>query len=183
MHSFHTWKKVKNEKKIKNLIIFMQLQLVEFLYSFFYYVFHQISFFFAEYLHCLKNWLSWSFHSYTEFMKNIVFLKNHHQYRRNLSQNLKIKIYFTIKENAKQLSWSFVNIVKVLDSQSCPSLCNPSKNTGVSNHFPLHEIFWTEGLNLSLLHCRWIIYCLSHQGSPSYSKVAMKHERFMEASW
>ena len=103
--------------------------------------------FFIKYLFSLLNiciaWLSWSFHSYTEFMKNIVFLKNHHQYRRNLSQKLKVKIYFTIKENAKQLSWSFVNIVKVLDSRSCPSLCNPSKNTGVSNHFPLQEIFWT----------------------------------------
>ena len=27
------------------------------------------------------------------------------------------------------------------------------------------EIFLTQGLNLGLLHCRWILYCLSHQGS------------------
>ena len=26
-------------------------------------------------------------------------------------------------------------------------------------------IFLTQGLNLGLLHCRWILYCLSHQGS------------------
>ena len=27
--------------------------------------------------------------------------------------------------------------------------------------------FSTQGLNLHLLHCRQIVYCLSHQGSPS----------------
>ena len=27
-------------------------------------------------------------------------------------------------------------------------------------------IFPTQGLNPGLLHCRWILYCLSHQGSP-----------------
>ena len=27
-------------------------------------------------------------------------------------------------------------------------------------------IFPTQGSNLGLLHCRWILYCLSHQGSP-----------------
>ena len=41
------------------------------------------------------------------------------------------------------------------------------KNTGMSSHFPLQGIFPTQGSNPGLLHCRWILYHLSHQGSPS----------------
>ena len=42
------------------------------------------------------------------------------------------------------------------------------KNTGVGCHFLLHGTFLTQGLNLCLclLHCRQILYLLSHWGSP-----------------
>ena len=40
------------------------------------------------------------------------------------------------------------------------------KNTGVGCHALLQGIFPTQGSNLSLLHCRQILYCLSHQGCP-----------------
>ena len=40
------------------------------------------------------------------------------------------------------------------------------KNTGVGNLFLLQAIFWTPELNWGLLHCRWILYQLSCQGSP-----------------
>ena len=40
------------------------------------------------------------------------------------------------------------------------------KNTGVGCHALLQGTFPTQGLNLGLPHCRWIIYHLSHQGSP-----------------
>ena len=43
---------------------------------------------------------------------------------------------------------------------------SPGKNTGVGSHSFLLEIFPTQGSNLGLLHCRQILYCLSHQGSP-----------------
>ena len=43
---------------------------------------------------------------------------------------------------------------------------SPGKNTGVDCHALLHVIFPTQGLNLGLLHCRWILYPLSHLGSP-----------------
>ena len=43
---------------------------------------------------------------------------------------------------------------------------SPGKNTGVGCHFLLQEIFLTQGLSPGLLHCRWICYHLSHQGSP-----------------
>ena len=65
--------------------------------------------------------------------------------------------------------------------QSCPTLCNPmdyyslpsssghrdsaSKNTGMGCHALLQGIFPSQGLNPGLLHCRQILYCLSHQGS------------------
>ena len=50
------------------------------------------------------------------------------------------------------------------------SVCgdSPGKTTGVGCHALLQGIFLTKdhGLNPGLLHCRWILYCLSHQGSP-----------------
>ena len=44
---------------------------------------------------------------------------------------------------------------------------SPGKNTGVGCNFVLQEIFPTQGLNSGLLHCRQILYHLSHQGSPN----------------
>ena len=68
--------------------------------------------------------------------------------------------------------------VKVLVPQSCPSLLprglqpaspfpwnSPSKNTGVSYHFPHQGIFPTQGLNHGTLHHMWFLYHLNHQGS------------------
>ena len=64
--------------------------------------------------------------------------------------------------------------VLCLVTQLCPILCNPmdcslqgssvhgdspGKNTGVGCHALLQGIFPTQGS-----HCRWILYCLSHQG-------------------
>ena len=47
------------------------------------------------------------------------------------------------------------------------SPCNsPGQNTGVGSLSLLQEIFPTQGSNPGLLHCRWILYQLSHQGSP-----------------
>ena len=43
---------------------------------------------------------------------------------------------------------------------------SPGKNTGVGSHSLLQGIFPTRGSNPGLLHCRQILYHLSHQGSP-----------------
>ena len=43
------------------------------------------------------------------------------------------------------------------------------KSTGVGSLSLLQGIFLAQGLNQGLLHCRWILYQLSHQGSPSIS--------------
>ena len=68
-----------------------------------------------------------------------------------------------------------------LVTQLCPTLCNPAdcsppgssvhgdspgKNTVVGCHALLQRIFPTQGLNPGHPHCRWILYCLSHEGSP-----------------
>ena len=39
----------------------------------------------------------------------------------------------------------------------------PGKNTGVDCHFLPQGIFLTQGSKLGLLHCKQILYCLSHQ--------------------
>ena len=43
---------------------------------------------------------------------------------------------------------------------------SPGRNTGVGGHFLLQGIFLTQESNFSLLHCRQIVYHLSHQGRP-----------------
>ena len=42
---------------------------------------------------------------------------------------------------------------------------SPGKNTGVGYRSLLWGIFLTQGLNPGFLHCRHILYRLSHQGS------------------
>ena len=68
-----------------------------------------------------------------------------------------------------------------LVAQSCLTLCDPmdcsppgspvhgyssGKNTGVDCHALLQGVFPTQGSSPGLPHCRRILYCLSHQGSP-----------------
>ena len=43
---------------------------------------------------------------------------------------------------------------------------SPGKNTGVDCHVLLQGTVPTQGLNSGLPHGIWILYCLSHQGSP-----------------
>ena len=73
--------------------------------------------------------------------------------------------------------------VLCLAAQSCLTLCDPIdgsrpgssihwdspvKNTGVSCHFLLQGIFSTQGSNPGLLHCRQILYHISHEESPNH---------------
>ena len=46
-------------------------------------------------------------------------------------------------------------------------------NTGVGSLSLLQGIFSTQGLNPGLLHCRQILYQLSHKGSPSAMKLSL----------
>ena len=70
------------------------------------------------------------------------------------------------------------HVVLRLVTQSCLTLCDPiacspqgssvhrnspGKNTGEACHSLLQGIFPTQGSEPALLHCRWILYHLSHQ--------------------
>ena len=64
---------------------------------------------------------------------------------------------------------SFLTLCNTMDCRLPGSSVHgdaPGKNTGVGCHDLLQGIFPTQGLNPGLLHCRWILYLLSHQGSP-----------------
>ena len=73
-------------------------------------------------------------------------------------------------------------------AQLCLSLWNPSgssvhgnspgKNTGVGCNSLLQGLFPIQGLNLGLLHCRQILYHLSHQGSKTSHNI-----RRVNSSW
>ena len=51
---------------------------------------------------------------------------------------------------------------------------SPGKNTGVDCHALLQGIFPTQELNRGLLHCRQILYHLSHQGSSQWVLLPWK---------
>ena len=113
-----------------------------------------------------------------------------------LSKNAIWKFYFTCNRNwtyftqlhrwNKPISltfiafWNFVVRVIWKSGKECAvTLCgpsipgyslhgdSPSQNTGVGCYALLQGIILTQGLNPGLPHCRWILYHLSHQGSPS----------------
>ena len=83
--------------------------------------------------------------------------------------------------------------VLCLVAQTYPTLCNPmdcslpgssvhgdspGKDTGVGCHALLQGIFPTQGSNPGLLHCRQILYHLSHQGGPRILEwIAMPSSR------
>ena len=58
---------------------------------------------------------------------------------------------------------------------------SPGKNTGVDCHGLLQGIFPMQGSNPGLPHCRRILHCLSHQGSPSHFIYWVDQLLFREA--
>ena len=90
-----------------------------------------------------------------------------------------------------------------LVAQLCLTLCNPidcsppgssvhgnspGKNTGMGGHSLLQGIFSTQRSNPGLLHCRWILYHLSHWESPLYhnqfsSVQPLSHVRLFVTPW
>ena len=63
--------------------------------------------------------------------------------------------------------WLFATLGTVAPRLLC-QWDSPGKNTGVSCPFLCQGIFLTQGSNLSpvLLHCKWILYLLSHGETP-----------------
>ena len=86
----------------------------------------------------------------------------------------KSMIFLTLSPLCAIFLFSFYILFCVLVTQSCPTLCYPivcpwsslGRDTEVGCHSLLQGIFPTRGSNLGLLHCRQMLYCLSHQGIP-----------------
>ena len=101
-----------------------------------------------------------------------------------------VKFIFQDSSHVSLLLWSLLRpvfldhtlcvCVRERVAQLCPTLCDPMDCSppGSSVHGVLQErilewvaipfssrVFPTQGLNLGLLHCRQILYHLSHQGS------------------
>ena len=60
-------------------------------------------------------------------------------------------------------------VVQLLWTVTAKPLCpwdSPGENTGVGCHALLQGILPTQGSKPGLPHCRWILYQLSHKGSP-----------------
>ena len=103
--------------------------------------------------------------------------------RRNV-RRFALLVYFYYK------SILYVSIINIFTTILCSVLCldvqcypmdcslpgfsvhedSSGKNTGVGCHALFQGIFPTQVSNLGLLHCRWIICHLSHQGSPTILK-------------
>ena len=119
-----------------------------------------------------------------------VFFRLHHQFPSNLSN-----LFLPGQEDVKRIQWmrekkkkkspDLIKTIKQMEwyaheSESlsnsvCPRLCNTMNcsPTGSSVHGNLQTrilecaaIPFSRASNLGLLHCRQILYCLSHQGSP-----------------
>ena len=88
-----------------------------------------------------------------------TFIDNYFQFS---YQQKKIYYYILILQ-----SGSCLVVSNSLWPHGLYSLWNsPGQNTGVGSLSLLQGIFPTQGSNPGLPHCRWILYQLSHKGSP-----------------
>ena len=76
--------------------------------------------------------------------------------------------HFSLSGNSIKLHW--VCAQTLVGFCSLASMYSLGKNTGVGSLSLLQGIFPTQESNQDVLHCRWILYQLSYQGSPSYYK-------------
>ena len=67
-------------------------------------------------------------------------------------------------------------------SRLCP-WDSPGKNTGVGSHSLPQGIFPTQGSSCVLLHCKWILYHLSRQGSPKATIRWLKKRKSQCGKW
>ena len=85
---------------------------------------------------------------------------------------LRYQLHFTIFQQPFPSPGDFPNPgieprSPTLQADSLPAeLPGKPKNTGVGSLSLLQRIFTTQKLNWGHLHCRWILYQLSYQGSP-----------------
>ena len=69
-------------------------------------------------------------------------------------------------------------------ADSLPSdLPGKPQNTGIGSLILLPGNFPTQELNQGLLHCRWILYLLSYQGSPGKESTCQSRSGFNPCVW
>ena len=85
----------------------------------------------------------------TEIMSNIAIILSRNEY-----QNIRMHAYSVMSDSLPHHGLYPARL-----------LC-PGKNTRVGCHILLQGIFPSQKWNPGLLHCRQILYCLSHQRSP-----------------
>ena len=84
-----------------------------------------------------------------------------------------------LSRNYEEKGWNEFSITSASESRSVVSDSwephglnspwnSPGQNTGVGSCSLLQGLFPTQGQNKGLLHCRQILYSLSHDGSPYY---------------
>ena len=87
-------------------------------------------------------------------------------YRTQYRSNKKKTLLQSIIHEGERVSHSVMPHFVTQGLQPARLLCpwnSPGKNTGVGNHSLFQGIVLTLGSNLGLLHCRQILYHLSHQ--------------------
>ena len=114
-----------------------------------------------------------------EALQELFWIPGHPACPRQTGGAIKSSLLRILPQPLLGLCWHCA--VLRLVTQSCPTLwdpvdCNlvgssvygdsPGKDTGVGCHALLQGIFPTQGSDPGLPHCRWILYCLSHEGSP-----------------
>ena len=88
---------------------------------------------------------------------------------RGIHKAMNLKRYEILGGQSKEWvsEWKSLSHVQLFATPPTYSPWNsPGQNTGVDNYSLIQGIFPTQGSNPGLLHCRWILYQLSHQGSP-----------------
>ena len=84
---------------------------------------------------------------------------------------------YGVAKSRTRLSDFFTSLPRCRDSLPAEPSGKP-RNTGVGSLSLLQGIFPTGESNWGLLHCRWILYQLSYQGSPRYSINVKERKKY-----
>ena len=77
-------------------------------------------------------------------------------------------------------SLSVVRLWDTMNSTAYSSWNSPGQNAGVGSLSLLQKIFPTQESNWGLLHCRWILYQQSYEGSANYTSIKKKKVKLEE---
>ena len=96
----------------------------------------------------------------------IIFKNAGSQVLNSLENSIELLLWFLILYFCYEMFFCCCSVTKFSLTLCDPMVSpwnSPGKNTGVGCHSLLQRIFLTQGSKPGLLHCRQIVYCLSHQ--------------------